>query len=264
VSGSTSSADRLFRLDGLVALVTGGYGGIGRAIGRGMAEMGARIAVAGHKAEKAAAEAEALRSSGADAYASTFDARSVADTARMVDEVAAHFGRLDILVNCVGGNREEKADDVTEAIFDDVMLTNLKTAMFQAQAAAKHMQRGGNGGAVLFIGSVRSQLALRGRGFAAYCAAKGGLTILCRQLAAEWAEHRIRVNCLAPTFTRTPQAAKWLEDPVFYQNIVSRIPLGRIAEPADVMGAALFLVAPASSFMTGQTVYLDGGITATQ
>jgi gluconate 5-dehydrogenase len=88
--------------------------------------------------------------------------------------------------------------------------------------------------------------------------------MLCRQLAAEWADHRIRVNVLAPTFTRTPQAAKWLEDPVFYQNLVSRIPLGRIAEPADVMAAALFFVAPASSFVTGQTLYLDGGITATQ
>ena len=126
------------------------------------------------------------------------------------------------------------------------------------------MRRLGTGGKMLFLGSVRSQLALRGRGFAAYCAAKGGLTILARQLAAEWAEHRITVNVLAPTFTRTPQAAKWLDDPVFYQSVVSRIPLGRIAETIDVVGAALFLVAPAADFITGQTLYLDGGITATQ
>ncbi len=254
----------VFRLDGKVAVVTGGYGGIGQAICTGFSDAGAAIAVAGHDNEKATGFAASLRERGVDAHGFPFDARSVTDTRRMIDEVAGHFGRLDILVNAIGGNREEKADEVTEAIYDDVMLTNLKTAMFQGQAAAKHMIRFGNGGKLLFIGSVRSQLALRGRGFAAYCAAKGGLTILCKQLAAEWAEHRITVNVLAPTFTRTPQAAKWLDDPVFYQNIVSRIPLGRIAEPADVVSAALFFVSPASDFITGQTLYLDGGITATQ
>jgi NAD(P)-dependent dehydrogenase (short-subunit alcohol dehydrogenase family) len=256
--------DQFFRLDGKVALVTGGYGGIGEAVCRGLAGMGARIAVAGHNTEKADAFATTLRDQGADAHASVFDARSVSDIQRMVDDVAGHFGRLDILVNCIGGNREEKADDVTEAIYDDVMLTNLKTGMFQAQAAAKHMRQSGTGGKVLFLGSVRGQLALRGRGFAAYCAAKGGLSVLCKQLAAEWAEDKITVNVLAPTFTRTPQAAKWLDDPVFYQGVVSRIPLGRIAETQDVVGAVLFFVAPAADFVTGQTLYLDGGITATQ
>ena len=256
--------DQLFRLDGKVALVTGGYGGIGEALCQGLARMGARVAVAGHNREKADSCATALRQEGADAHPSVFDARSIPDTQRMVDEVAGHFGRIDILINAIGGNQEEKADDVTEAVYDDVMLTNLKTAMFQAQAAAQHMRRLGTGGKMLFLGSVRSQLALRGRGFAAYCAAKGGLTILAKQLAAEWAEHRITVNVLAPTFTRTPQAAKWLDDPVFYQSVVSRIPLGRIAETTDVVGAALFLVAPAADFITGQTLYLDGGITATQ
>ena len=136
--------------------------------------------------------------------------------------------------------------------------------MFQAQAAARHMIRQETGGKQIHFGSVRSQLALRGRGFAAYCAAKGGMGVLCKQLAAEWAPHRVNVNMLAPTFVRTQQVARWLEDPVFYQNLVSRIPMGRIAEPADIVGAVLFFVSPASDFVTGQTLYLDGGITATQ
>jgi NAD(P)-dependent dehydrogenase (short-subunit alcohol dehydrogenase family) len=119
-------------------------------------------------------------------------------------------------------------------------------------------------GKQIHFGSVRSQLALRGRGFAAYCAAKGGMGVLCKQLAAEWAPHRINVNMLAPTFVRTQQVARWLEDPVFYQNLVSRIPMGRIAETSDIVGAVLFFVSPASDFITGQTLYLDGGITATQ
>jgi NAD(P)-dependent dehydrogenase (short-subunit alcohol dehydrogenase family) len=252
------------RLDGKVALVTGGYGGIGAPVCQGLGEMGARVAVTGHNLQKAEACAESLRAAGCDAFATGFDALSPADTQRMVDDVASHFGRLDILVNTVGGQREEKADEVTETNFDEVIGLNLKSAMFQGQAAAKHMIRQKSGGKQLHFGSVRSQLALRGRGFAAYCAAKGGLAVLCKQLAAEWAEHRINVNALAPTFTRTPQVARWLEDPDFYRNLVARIPMGRIAETSDIVGAVLFFVSPASDFITGQTLYIDGGITATQ
>ena len=257
------SAEHMFRLDGKAALVTGGYGGIGQAVCGGLAAMGAKVAVTGHNGEKAARCAEALQAQGHEAYATAFEVLSVAEIERMADDVARHFGRLDILVNCVGLQREEKAEEVTEENFDHVIDANLKGAMFQAQAAARHMIRQGAGKQVHF-GSVRSTLALRGRGFAAYCAAKGGLGILCKQLAAEWAPHKINVNVLAPTFVRTQQVARWLEDPNFYQSLVSRIPLGRIAEPQDVVGAVLFFVSPASDFITGQTLYLDGGITATQ
>ena len=182
----------------------------------------------------------------------------------MVDEVAGHFGRLDILVNCVGLNREEKAEDVTEEMFDHVVDVNLRSAMFQAQAAARHMIRQGGGGKQVHIGSVRTQLALRGRGYAAYCASKGGLAILCKQLAAEWAPQQINVNVVAPTFVRTQQVAHMLSDEKFYSALVARIPLGRIAEPDDVWHAVMFFISPASGFVTGQTLYLDGGITATQ
>jgi gluconate 5-dehydrogenase len=149
-------------------------------------------------------------------------------------------------------------------MFDHVLNVNLKGAMFQAQAAARHMIRQGTGGKQVHIGSVRTLLALRGRGYAAYCAAKGGLAILCKQLAAEWAPHKINVNVVAPTFVRTQQVAHMLSDPKFYDTLVARIPLGRIAEPDEVMGAVLYFVSPAAGFITGQTLFLDGGITATQ
>jgi NAD(P)-dependent dehydrogenase (short-subunit alcohol dehydrogenase family) len=259
-----TDASSLFQLSGKVALVTGGYGGIGAPVCRGLGQMGARVAVAGHNSEKAETCAEWLRSGGYDAQAATFDALSPTDTVRMVDEVAEKFGRIDILIDLVGGQREEKAGEVTETNFDEVIGLNLKTAMFQSQAAAKHMIKQGGGGKQLFFASVRSQLALRGRGFSAYCAAKGGLSVLVKQLAAEYAEHRINVNALAPTFTRTPQVARWLDDPDFYRNLVARIPLGRVAEPDDIVGAVLFFVSPASNFVTGGTLYIDGGITATQ
>ncbi len=259
-----SFAEELFGLKGKTALITGGCGGIGEAVGRGLAEMGAKIAIADREGDKAAACSEALRKRGYESCSATFDVISVADTQRMVDEVVARFGRLDILVNCVGLNREEKAEEFTEEVWDFVYNVNLKGAMFQAQAAARHMIKQGTGGKQIHIGSVRSQLALRGRGYAAYCATKGGLAILCKQLAAEWAPHKINVNVVAPTFVRTPLVAHMLADKAFYDSLVARIPLGRVAEPEDVMRAVLFMASPASDFITGQALYVDGGVTATQ
>jgi NAD(P)-dependent dehydrogenase (short-subunit alcohol dehydrogenase family) len=259
-----ASAQQVWRLDGKVALVTGGYGGIGEAVSAGLAQLGAKVAVAGHNLEKANSCVATLQLQGFDVYAAGFDVSSVAETRRMTDDVAAHFGRLDILVNCVGLNKEEKAEEATEEQFDYVMDVNLKGAMFQAQAAARHMIRQGAGGKQIHIGSVRTLLGLRGRGYAAYCASKGGLAILCKQLAAEWAPNQINVNVVAPTFVRTGLVAHMLADPSFYNGLIARIPLGRIAEPDDVRNAVLFFASSAADFITGQTLYLDGGITATQ
>lgn len=261
---SSDFLDSLFRLDGKVALVPGGYGGIGEAVCRGLAAAGAKVAVAGRSAEKCRALAETLTAEGFDAYGAAFDASSVAEIRAMADDVAAHFGRLDILVNCVGLNREEKLLDVTEENFDTVYTGNLKSAFFLAQAAARHMIDGGRGGKQVHLGSVRTLLALRGRGYSAYTAAKGGLGTMCKQLAAELAPHKINVNVVAPTFVRTQQVAHMLSDPQFYNALTARIPLGRVAEPDEVMHAVLFFVSPASDFITGQILYLDGGITSTQ
>lgn len=256
--------NQLFRLDGKVVVVSGGYGGIGEAVSRGLAQVGAKVAVAGHNADKAHKLANQLKSEGLDAFAVQFDAASVSEIGAMVNTVANHYGSIDILVNCVGLNREEKAEDITEEMFDFVYTANLKSAMFLSQAAARHMIKQGTGGKHVHLGSVRTKLALRGRGYAAYCAAKGGLAILCKQLAAEWAPHGINVNVVAPTFVRTEQVAEMLSDEEFYAELTKRIPLARIAEPDEVMQSVLYFVSNASNFVTGQVLYLDGGITATQ
>ena len=176
--------EQLFRLDGKVALVTGGYGGIGAAVTRGLAQAGAQVAITGHNGVRASALAEALSAEGHRTWSSTFEATSVSETQRVVDNAAAHFGRLDILVNCIGLNREEKAEEVTEEMFDFVYAVNLKSAMFQAQAAARHMIRQGSGGKQVHLASARSTLALRGRGYAAYCAAKGGFDDLVQTVSS--------------------------------------------------------------------------------
>ena len=259
-----ASPEKLFRVDGRVALVTGGYGGIGRAVAEGLAAMGAKVAVAGRDPQKAEECAAALRAAGHEAVGAAFNVKSTPQIQELVDGVAARFGGLDILVNCVGLNREQPAAEYTEETFDHVLDVNLKGAMFQAQAAARHMIRQGKGGKQVHIGSVRSQVALRGRGYSAYCASKGGLSMLAKQLAAEWAPHKINVNVVAPTFVRTPMIAYMLEDQSFMSSILARIPMGRIAEPEEVMSAVLFLASAASDFITGQTLYMDGGVSATQ
>jgi len=254
----------LFDLRGKTAYVPGGYGGIGEAIAWGLAIAGARVAVSGRDEAKAQAVASALRAAGHEALGLAMDAHSVPQMQASVDAVAAQWGGLDILVNCVGMQREQALLDVTEEAFDEVLQVNLKAAMFLAQAAAKKQIEGGKGGAQVHLLSVRAQLGLRGRGYSAYSSSKGGLVMLIRQHASELAPHGITVNGIAPTVVQTEMARHWLENPETHQQVLERIPLGRVADPQDVAGAAVFFAAPASRFVTGQVLYLDGGITASQ
>ncbi|MES2912535.1 MAG: SDR family oxidoreductase [Pseudomonadota bacterium] len=254
----------LFDLRGKTAYVPGGYGGIGEAIAWGLAMAGARVAVSGRDESKAVAVAAALAAAGHEAYGLAMDAHSVPDMQASVDAVARHFGSLDILVNCVGMQREEALLDVTEEAFDEVIQVNLKSAMFLAQAAAKKQIVGGRGGSQVHLLSVRAQLGLRGRGYSAYSSSKGGLVMLIRQHASELAPHGITVNGIAPTVVQTEMARHWLENPDTRKQVLERIPLGRVAQPEDVAGAAVFFASRASAFATGQVLYLDGGITASQ
>jgi gluconate 5-dehydrogenase len=260
----TQALSGLFDLRGKTAYVPGGYGGIGEAIAWGLAMAGARVAVSGRDEAKAQAVAAALRAAGHEAMGLAMDAHSVPQMQASVDAVAARWDGLDILVNCVGMQREQALLEVTEEAFDEVLQVNLKAAMFLAQAAAKQQIAGGRGGAQVHLLSVRAQLGLRGRGYSAYSSSKGGLVMLIRQHASELAPHGITVNGIAPTVVQTEMARHWLENPETRKQVLDRIPLGRVADPQDVAGAAVFFAAPASRFVTGQVLYLDGGITASQ
>lgn len=254
----------LFDLKGKVAYVPGGYGGIGEAVAWGLAMAGARVAVSGRDPMKAEALASRLAGQGHRALGLAMDAHSVDDIRASVDAVASHWGRLDILVNCVGMQREQPLLEVSEEVFDEVLAVNLKAAMFLAQACARHQIDGAAGGAQVHLLSVRAQLGLRGRGYSAYCSTKGGLVMLIRQHASELAPHGITVNGIAPTVVRTEMARHWLENPETRAQVLGRIPLGRVADPKDLAGAAVFFASPGAAFITGQVLYVDGGITASQ
>ncbi|MDX1431060.1 MAG: SDR family oxidoreductase [Gammaproteobacteria bacterium] len=254
----------LHDLSDRVAFVPGGYGGLGEAIVWGLALNGARVVVAGRSRDKAAALAGALGEQGLDAASVAFDATSVAEIGDSADFVVDRFGRLDILVNCIGIQREQPVLEVTEEAFDEVYRANLKAAMFLAQAAAAKQVAAGAGGKQIHLLSVRAQLGLKDRGYSAYCSTKGGLALLIKQHAVELARHAVTVNGVAPTFVYTEMIRHVMENPEFRAHLHERIPLGRIADPKDVVGPVLFFAAPASDFVTGQILYVDGGLTATQ
>jgi NAD(P)-dependent dehydrogenase (short-subunit alcohol dehydrogenase family) len=170
----------------------------------------------------------------------------------------------DLLVNSLGVQNEQPLLEVTEEAFDEIVDVNLKAAMFLGQAVARLQVARGRGGRHVHQLSVRAMLGLRGRGHSAYCASNGGLALLVKQHATELAPHGITVNGVAPTVVRTPLAGRWLTDPDIHRQLIDRIPLGRIAEVEDVVGPTLFFLSDAAAFVTGQILYVDGGVTATQ
>jgi len=254
---------KLFDMRGKVALVAGGTGAIGGEMALALAEYGARVAVAGRSQADVDQAAGRLAAAGGEAMGIALDVTDAASVADAVAAVEAQFGPVEVLINSAGTHIEQPAEDLTLEAWDTVLDVNLRGAFVLSQAAARSAIAGGVGGSHIHVTSVRSGLGIR-RGYAAYCASKGGLGILIKQLATEWAHHGIRVNGIAPTFTRTPLVEGYLSDPDFYDALVNRIPLGRVCETADLAGIAVFLASDASAFITGQNILVDGGVTATQ
>jgi NAD(P)-dependent dehydrogenase (short-subunit alcohol dehydrogenase family) len=259
-----AALDRLFDLRGMRAFIPGGYGALGEAIAWGLARYGADVAIAGPNMAKAEALARNIGATGARAIGLGLDARNTGEIVEVVDRAAASLGGIDILVNCVGIQREQALMDVTEDTFDEIYETNLKSAMFLAQAVARHQIAAGRGGRQIHLLSVRSALALRGRGYSAYCATKGGLLMLLKQHAMELAPHAITVNGVAPTFIRSDRIRPHLERREFRDFILARNPLGRIGDPIEIVGQVIAFAGSAGSYVTGQVVYIDGGVTASQ
>lgn len=256
----------IFRLDDRVAMIPGGSGAIGSAMAKGLAGAGAKVAIVGRSEEKVGEAVQQVVDAGGQALAAVGDMTVEDDAERVVAETLAQYGRLDIVINAIGGgagNVLHPAHEYPREDWDWIFELNVRSTLLPTQYAVRAMIEADQGGRVLNVSSVRGQLGIDA-GYSAYVAAKGAIDSLTRQEATEWAKYGITVNAISPTFVDTPQVAMLLDDPVFKQNIVSRIPIGRVGETDDLIGAVLLFCSGASSFITGQILTIDGGLTATQ
>lgn len=255
-----------FRLDGRVAFVSGGGGAIGSALSQALAAVGASIVAADLDEVRAKETADRIRAAGGQAIGLGADVTREAEGDRVVAAARERFGRLDVVVNAVGGGAGKVLFDAQEYprdAWDWIMEINLRSTLIATQAGVREMVREGHGGRVINISSVRATLGINA-GYSAYVAAKGAVSSLTRQWATEFAKHAITVNAIAPTFVDTPQVATLLADPEFKSGLVNRVPLRRIGTTDDLIGAVIFFASDASSFVTGQILGIDGGLTATQ
>jgi gluconate 5-dehydrogenase len=255
-----------FRLDGKVAIVPGGGGAIGSALAKMLSSAGACLTVTDRAAEAVEKTAAVICERGANALVVPGDMTVEEDAERVVTQTLETYGRVDIIVNAIGGGAGKvlfSAHEYPRDAWDWIYELNVRSTLLPTQAAVRAMVAAGTGGRVVNISSVRGQLGINA-GYSAYVAAKGAISSLTRQWATEWAPHGITVNAIAPTFVDTPQVAMLLGDPKFKDALVSRIPIGRVGQPEDLFGAVLLFCSDASSFITGQILTIDGGLTATQ
>jgi glucose 1-dehydrogenase len=249
------------RLKDKVALVTGASSGIGKAIAARFAAEGARVVVnyrPGSAADTAAAQAE-VASFGSEAIALAADVSKRDDVERMMEQVVEKFGRLDIAINNAGIEIKKPFLEVTDDEWNRVMGVNLFGAYLVSQAAARQMAKRGEGGKIIFISSVHEDIPFPG--YTAYCASKGAVRMLMRNLAMELAQYKINVNNIAPGAIATPINQLVLDDPAAMKSALSEIPWGRFGRPEEVASVAVFLSSDEAEYVTGSTYYIDGGLT---
>lgn len=245
-----------FRLDGQVALVTGGSRGLGLGLALALAHAGADIALAARTRETLERAAELVGRIGRRAVVVETDVSSVDSIREMVARTRDAFGRLDILVNAAGINIRRPSDTFTEEDWDRLMTVNLKSAFFASQEAARVMRPQGYG-RIVNVGSLTFELAVPN--VTLYAISKGGMRQMTRQLAVEWAKDGINVNAIAPGRFWTEMTDAVFSVPDLYDAAVSVVPMGRPGIPADLAGAVVLLASPAGSYVTGQTIVVDGG-----
>ena len=246
----------LFNLSGKVALVTGGNGGIGLGMAQGLADAGAAILVAGRNDEKNAAAVATLVESGSDAAAATADVTDEAAVGAMVEAALSRWGRLNILVNNASINIRKEPQELSLDEWRSVLDTNLTSAFLCSQAVYPYMAANG-GGKIINIGSMMS---IFGAAFTpAYASSKGGIVQLTKATATAWAKHNIQVNAVLPGWIDTDLTRRGRREVEgLHERVLARTPAGRWGQPADMAGIAVFLSGPASDFVTGTAIPVDG------
>ncbi len=252
-------SNSLFDLSGATALVTGSSQGIGLALAKGLAEAGARVVLNGRTMPRLEAVAEALRQHGHRVDTLGFDVTDHEAARGAVDRFEAGVGPIDILINNAGVQHRAPLEQFPAEAFERLLQTNVASVFHVGQAVARHMI-GREAGKIINIASVQSALARPG--IAPYTATKGAVANLTKGMATDWARHGLQVNAIAPGYFETPLNQALVDDPKFTEWLENRTPAGRWGKVEELVGAAVFLAGPASSFVNGHTLYVDGGITA--
>jgi NAD(P)-dependent dehydrogenase (short-subunit alcohol dehydrogenase family) len=251
--------NRLFDLTNKVALVIGGHGGIGKAVALGFADAGADVVVASRNLEALKNTAKEIEAKGRKSFAVTVDIVEEKQVNEMVAKVLKTFPRIDILVNSAGLAIRKPADSFPIDEWQKVMDINTRGTFLCCQAVGRVMLKQ-KSGRIINVSSVRGRYGLPS-GYAAYCPSKGAVDTLTRTLACEWAKSNVLVNAVAPTIVETDLTKGVLADPAYAKQMKDRIPMGKWALPEDIVGSVIFFAAEASSFVTGQILYIDGGVT---
>jgi NAD(P)-dependent dehydrogenase (short-subunit alcohol dehydrogenase family) len=250
----------LFDLQGQVALVTGGAGGLGRSIATGLAAAGATVAVADIAMTQADEVVAEITSRGQRGLALPLDVTEAASVQDVTDQLIHEFGHVDILVNSHGVTKRMPSVEFPEAEWDRIIAVNLKGTFLCCQVIGREMIKQGRG-SIINLASIGGLVALPLS--VAYCASKGGVVQLTRTLGVEWAPLGVRVNAIAPSTFNTPMVQRVLSaEPEYRERVVSKIPIGRIGEPDEIVGSVLFLASSASGMVTGEVLSVDGGYTA--
>jgi 2-deoxy-D-gluconate 3-dehydrogenase len=250
-----------FTLKDQVVVVTGAGRGIGRVIAKDAFKSGAKLAVGSRTTAELKTLKNEIEGAGGECMMGSLDVTQVSSIRQFLDGVIEHYGRIDVLINNAGYNKLAKLIDYDEALYDLIVDANLKNVFFCSQMAAKQMIAQGNGGAIVNISSQAGVVGAPERG--PYSGAKGGVNNMSRTMAAEWAEHGIRVNVVAPTVTRSPMAEQAMSDSQAFSDAVKTKNLlrGDLAEPEEISAPVIFLASPAASMITGHTLVVDGGWT---
>lgn len=252
-------SDELFSVDGQIVVVSGGSRGIGKALARGFAERGAKVVITGREAETLLATAKEIEGPAGPVDTAVCDVSDIDHIARLVETVISWHGRIDTLVNVAGVNLRKRSETFTPEEYDRIVNINLRGLYFLSQAVGRTMIERKQG-AIINIDSLNTYSPLKG--VLPYAISKAGVSMMTRGMASEWGPHGVRVNALAPGFILTDMTNKLWSIPRMQEWGYANTPLRRLGQVDDMVGTAVFLASKASAFMTGQVLYVDGGMSA--